>query len=248
MANQPTITIFGATGGCANAALVLALKAGYHCHALARTPSKLADMLIEKGVPQSNINTHLEITQGDVLDVDAVKQAVHVKGRPATKILSGIGMLPADAMTFSAKPGQTICEDATNTIMQALRELSFPQKPFFVAISSTSVGRGHSDVPLLFRPFYYLVLGIPRKDKQAMHNIIAEAEEQGNTIGGYAVVKPSMLTDSTSVGISGIRSGTEDAPAVGYTISREDVGLWIWEELLKGDASTWKNQRPTITY
>lgn len=248
MADRPTIAIFGATGGCANAALVLALKAGYHCHALARTPSKLADMLLEKGVPQSSIDTYLEITQGDVKDVESVKKAIYVKGKPATKVLSGIGMLPSEAFSFSTTPGQTICQDATRTIMRALKELNLPQKPFFIAISSTSVGRGPIDVPLLFRPLYHFALATPRKDKQVMHDIIAEVEEQGNAIGGYAVVKPSMLVNGPSRGMPNIRSGTEDAPAIGYAISREDVGLWIWEELLKGDASIWKNQRPSITY
>ena len=248
MDNQPTIAIFGATGGCANAALVLALKADCHCHALVRTPSKLTNMLLEKGVPQSTIDANLEMTQGNVKDVDAIKKAIYVKGKPATKVLSGIGMLPADAMSFSKTPGQTVCQDATSTILRALRDLDFAQKPFFIAISSTSVGRGPKDVPVLFRPLYHLMLGTPRKDKQVMHDIITEAEEQGNAIGGYAVVKPSLLTNGPSRGLPNIRSGTEDAPAVGYTISREDVGLWIWKELLKGDASIWKNQRPTITY
>jgi hypothetical protein len=248
MANQPKLAFFGATGGCANAALILALEAGYHSHALARTPAKLTTMLLDKGVPQSNIDTYLEISQGDVRDLNAVKKVLLVKGKPVTKILSGIGMLPSDAFTFRTTPGQTICQDATNTIMQALAELNFPQKPFFVAVSSTSVGDGPNDVPLLLRPFYHFALATPRKDKKIMHDIVAEVERQGGVIDGYAIVKASMLTEASSRGMSTIRSGTEDKPAIGYTICKEDVGLWIWEELLKGDFAKWKNQRPTVTY
>jgi len=82
-----TIAFFGATGGCANASLTAALKNGYTCSALARTPSKLSDSLATKGIESSN----LSIIKGDVRDIEAVKKTLVIDGRVADCIVSGIG-------------------------------------------------------------------------------------------------------------------------------------------------------------
>ena len=62
------------------------------------------------------------------------------------------------------------------------------------------------------------------------------------------IVRPSLLTNGKARGGKKIRVGTEEKPAVGYTISREDVGLWVFENLLKGDGETYVGQKVTITY
>lgn len=52
-----------------------------------------------------------------------------------------------------------------------------------------------------------------------------------------------------------IRAGKEDPVAkvverkeLGYTISREDVGRWVFEELLDHDGEKWKRRVASITY
>ncbi|KAG0037182.1 hypothetical protein BGZ82_002986, partial [Podila clonocystis] len=67
------ISFFGATGGCTNAALVHTLNAGIHVRALARTPSKLNDMLLGQGIAQTIIDTQLTIVKGDIADIPAIK-------------------------------------------------------------------------------------------------------------------------------------------------------------------------------
>ncbi|KAF9283105.1 hypothetical protein BGZ88_010658, partial [Linnemannia elongata] len=67
------IAFFGATGGCTNACLVHTLNAGFHATALARTPSKLTDMLLTQGIAQSIIDTQLTIVKGDIADIHAIK-------------------------------------------------------------------------------------------------------------------------------------------------------------------------------
>ncbi|KAG0356359.1 hypothetical protein BG005_004692, partial [Podila minutissima] len=60
------IAFFGATGGCTNAALVHTLNAGIHVRALARTPSKLTEMLLAQGISQTILDTQLTIVKGDI--------------------------------------------------------------------------------------------------------------------------------------------------------------------------------------
>ena len=58
---------------------------------VARTPSKLIDALLAKGVPQSVITAQLSITEGDVKDVEAVRKTLSPTGKVADVIISGIG-------------------------------------------------------------------------------------------------------------------------------------------------------------
>ncbi len=69
-----------------------------------------------------------------------------------------------------------------------------------------------------------------------------------------------MLTDGQSKGMDKIRVSTEipreppkekekeNKAAIGYVINREDVGLWIVEECVKGDAAKWEGKMVTLTY
>lgn len=58
-------------------------------------------------------------------------------------------------------------------------------------------------------------------------------------IENFVIIRPSLLTDGKRLGLKKIRVGEESEeavkPAVGYTISREDVGGWIFDELVSGD-------------
>ena len=58
---------------------------------VARTPSKLTELLLSKGVSQSAISAHLSVTQGDVRDVGAVKSTLSPSGQTASIVISGIG-------------------------------------------------------------------------------------------------------------------------------------------------------------
>lgn len=105
------VAFFGATGGCSAATLVRALNAGYFAlHVrfwdsfltiaensadarltVARTPSKLTELLLSKGVSQSAISSYLTVTQGDVRNLSVVKSALSPNGQMASIIISGIG-------------------------------------------------------------------------------------------------------------------------------------------------------------
>ncbi|CAF9939934.1 MAG: hypothetical protein ALECFALPRED_008379 [Alectoria fallacina] len=239
MANsKPLIAFYGATGGCTLAALVPALKAGYDCTALARTPSKLSALLLEKGVPQSAIDAHLTISKGDVFNAEDCKGTLTLNGRTADIIISGVGV-------YSIGSEITICTTAANNVLSALPTLPPPasgKKPLFVALSSTGVSNGPRDVPLLFVPMYHWLLTNPHKDKRNMEKTIVEQTDN------FVIVRPSLLTNGKAQGGKKVKVGTEERPVVGYLISREDVGLWMFENLVQGDGDRYAGQKVNITH
>ncbi|KAI9816274.1 MAG: hypothetical protein M1827_001876 [Pycnora praestabilis] len=257
MASNPTIAFFGATGGCTCTALALSLEAGYTCTALARTPSKLTSALLARGIPQSTLDAHLTITPGDIRDSTAVREVLKVPhssgGVNVDIILSGIGNAP-DLMNL-ANFDKTLCTDAAKTILAALSDSgNADKKPLFIAISTTGVTTTTRDVPLLMIPLYHLVLAAPHADKRGMEVCmlaeIAKPESQ-RAIAGIVAVRPSLLTNGKRAGTEKIRAGVDGKPAVGYTISRDDVGGWIFEELLAGRGkgrTEWVDKMVTITY
>lgn len=83
-----------------------------------------------------------------------------------------------------------------------------------------------------------------------MQEAIAEdVKTAGSGIGAFINVKPSLLLDGEGKGLEKVRIGTEDEPAVGYTIQRGDVGKFIFERLINVDMKAeWLNTALTITY
>ena len=64
----------------------------------------------------------------------------------------------------------------------------------------------------------------------------------------FVIVRPSLLTNGRALGGKRVKVGTEEEPVVGYMISREDVGLWIFENLVKGDGDRFIGQKVIITH
>ncbi|KAL8718301.1 MAG: hypothetical protein Q9225_004543 [Loekoesia sp. 1 TL-2023] len=266
-ATDGTIAFFGATGGSTLACLALALKAGYRCSALSRSSSKLQSLLQEHNVSQSAIDTHLTIVLGDVRDAQCVSQTLTPPLKPDTSsinptvrlIISGIGRPPI----FTPNPlnptfdDPTICQDAMRTILDALRSLpSSSPKPVLVALSTTGISSRARDVPILMMPLYHWLLAVPHKGKMEMEaSLLAEVAKpvRERAIENFVIVRPSLLTDGTRLGSEKVRVGEEigDAanPAVGYTISRADVGGWIFDELLDGKGrDKYGGKMVSITY
>ena len=252
---KPLIAFYGATGGSTISALVPALKAGYDCTArkhptslnpttanrrpsVARNPSKLTALLFEHGVPPSALEAHLTISQGDIYNASDCKKPLTLNARTVDLVVSGIGVPPTG-------PEIIVCTTAANNILSAIPSLPLTasgKKPLFIALSTTGVSNGPRDVPLLFAPLYHWFLANPHKDKRNMESAIAEQTDH------FVIVRPSLLTNGKARGGNKIRVGTEEKPAVGYTISRDDVGLWMFENLVKGEGERYVGRRVTITY
>ena len=261
MANttKPTILFLGATGGCTLAALIHALNAGYPCIAILRTPSKLTTLLKNAGISESTVASLLTIHAGNALDVSAVKKALLVGSGdniqlPST-IISGLGGAPK--LQFYLPPvtidQPTICQTGAATLVTALSEIytTYPQlqlsKPLLCFISTGGMRKGEDDVPWVTDMLYYFILGIPHEDKKAMENIFC-GKEGGSNFRSVIGVKPTLLTNGPELGSDKIRVGRKQKPAVGYTISRKDVGAWIFRVVLLGDGKRWEGEMVTVTY
>ncbi|MCJ1282208.1 hypothetical protein MMC26_001531 [Xylographa opegraphella] len=243
---KPTVAFFGATGGCANAALALALKNGYHCSAFVRTPANLTTMLLAKGVSQELIDSHLQIVKGDIRDMPTIKPALVLNSRIVDIIVSGLGSTPS----LKAKVDWTICRDGVPNILEAVASLQSPTPPFLAVISTTGISHGRRDVPLAFVPIYRVALASPHEDKRLMEDAVRKAasgtRDGRALISGYTIVRPSLLVDWKEG--AKLRVGTEEEPTLGYTVSRQNVGRWIYEDVIAEGGGKWSGKAVTLTY
>ncbi len=139
-------------------------------------------------------------------------------------------------------------------MLAALRGLPYQsKKPLLVALSTTGISSQGRDIPLAMIPLYHWLLAVPHKDKKAMETLLLNemaksADERA--INDFVVVRPSLLTDGPRLGTEKVRVGEESKkPAVGYTISREDVGGWIFNEIVNGDGKDkYAGEMVSITY
>lgn len=251
------IAFFGATGDCAGHCLAYTLNAGYDCIALARTPSKLTKSMKAKGVSNETLDQHLTIVQGDVKDVEAVKNALQLDGQVVDTIVSGIGGTPKlqwSLATPATLDDPELCQKTGRTILQALGELRLTNKQLLINISTTGTWRQGlpRDVPLLLVGLYHWLGHVMHSDKRILEEMLVEhmqSPEGQRSLRGYVNIKPSLLMDGEGYGLEAVRQGVEQSPAIGYTIQRKDVGLWIFERLLKADVKhEWVNNSVTLTY
>lgn len=244
------IAFFGATGGCTNACLVHTLNAGFHATALARTPSRLTDMLLAQGLDQSTIDSRLTIVKGDISDIVAIKSVLtnNTSDTIASQIISGIGGTPQMQMSLTRPvtiDNPEICATTTKNIVQVLQEIyaSHPastihyKKPSITVISTTGVSNVKEDVPFGFQTLYHVVLADPHKDKKEMERLVTENTGAGGAFSGALIIRPSLLMGDQNVkggqGWGKLRVGREDEPAVGYTVHRADVGEWVFEKAVR---------------
>ena len=110
--------------------------------------------------------------------------------------------------------------------------------PLLTAISTTGISDTR-DIPLAMLPLYHWMLRVPHSDKKIMEDRILEAQSM-KVIKDFVLVRPSLLVDGPKQGLSKIKSGWEGkasnqkgrGAAVGYSISREDVGGFVFEEII----------------
>ncbi|KAL4952426.1 hypothetical protein BDW69DRAFT_200731 [Aspergillus filifer] len=244
--NKPTLAFFGATGGCTLACLAPALKAGYNCVCLVRTPAKLTSLLSPRGLDTNHL-PNLHIITGSTTDLSAIAATLYPPYlAPVSMIISGVGGTPDFSNPLSPKfNGKTICQETVRNIFTVLREHKGAQlpnnlKPILVVISTTGLTK-ERDIPLAMVPLYKWGLKVPHADKEVMERLIFEEgsrPESERVISLYTIVRPSLLNDGASQtgkirALKGQGEGQNTAigmacPFVGYTICREDVGGFMF--------------------
>lgn len=203
------------------------------------------------------LDNHLTIVEGNVKDVEAVKKALQLNGQVVDTVVCGIGGTPTlqwSIMTPVTLTDPKICQDAGATIIQALTQLKPAVKPLLVLVSTTGIPpKGMPrDEPLLMSPLYRWFLHIPHVDKRKLEEELTahmRMPEDQRGIRGYVAVKPSLLMDGDGQGLEKVRHGVENKPAVGYTIQRKDIGLFMCEQLIKKDVpNEWLGKGISVTY
>ncbi|KAJ3234858.1 hypothetical protein HDU81_001072 [Chytriomyces hyalinus] len=274
-----TIAFFGATGGCTLATLAKSISNGNFCSALARTPQKLLDQLEVLNVSQEAIKKNLVIIPGDVRDIKSVKATLQPvfpssergnnnSARLVDIVMSGIGSMPklqANVLEPVTLHDPTICKDAAETIVRALEEIRRTdavhfKPPSMIAISTTGIDKNSRDLSILLIPLYHWLLAVPHLDKMELEKAVVGGVE-GKVLAAHFTVRPSLLTDGKAKGSGAVRVGAvsschsvegnvaEGSPAIGYTISRTDVGNWIFDEIIAGkDVGCWENKCISLTY
>jgi nucleoside-diphosphate-sugar epimerase len=247
-----TIAFLGATGGCAGACLIAALKDGYTCRALVRTPSKLNTFLETQGLSEP-LFKNLEVIQGNAKDSVAVKTLLQTSTGIVDTIVFGVGAAPKLRLHIMpvTLDDVEVCRTAMATLLSALDELKAATKPRLLVISTTGITNGPRDVPLLYVPLYHWFLHIPHIDKRVMEELVCMQRHKSatdRTIGEFTIVRPTLLMDGNGVGVAKVRYGLESNPALGWTIDRKDVGNWLFEKGVKpADLGEFKDQAVSLT-
>jgi len=250
-----TVLFLGATGGCALSTLRRSLAAGHTCIALCRTPSKLLALL---PADQQSLPT-LHIIQGNATDTAALARAlVHTPSAPgaAPTLVNTIVFALGGAFDWKKFDNDqpTVCDDSMKALLGALAHvraespvLAAAPPPRIAAVSTTGIpDSGVRDVPLLLAPLYHVLLKEPHKDKKAMEGALKGSATR------WTIVRASLLTDGKDggkvrVGVEDPVKGTLESSAVGYTISRADVGKWIFENVVEG-GDEFVAKAVTLTY
>ncbi|KAK4182719.1 hypothetical protein QBC35DRAFT_420259 [Podospora australis] len=250
MSTQKTALFLGATGGVGFSALRRSLQAGHRAVALCRTPSKLSSRL-----PAESQNGTLTLVEGNAHHLHAVLQSIISVPGGVDTIVFSIGVYFSLSKFGMEDP--TVCEVGIKTVLSALAQARAEGKvapdyhPRIIALSSTGISDAPGrDIPLAMVPLYHWMLKVPHKDKKAMETALIESGEPK-----WTIVRPSFYVGDAE-NPKGVRAGKEDPVAkrverkvVGYAISREDVGKWIFENLVGDEkrAGEWERRVASIT-
>ncbi|KAK4167746.1 oxidoreductase AflX [Cladorrhinum sp. PSN259] len=251
-----TILVLGATGGVAFSALNRSLAAGHACVALARNPSTLSAKF-----PNSTPPPNLHIVEGNAHSISDLTRCLTLLATPVTHIISSIGSLPSMSSGFALADPQ-VCEKGMSALVAAIsaarssHESLKAWSPRIVAVSSTGLSSVQRDIPLPYVPLYHGLLRQAHKDKKKMEDLlIASGEEDWTIIRGSLYIEGKAPAEGSKQKV--IRAGKEDPVGMvverkelGYTISRADVGRWIFEELVQEGQGQyeWKRRVANITY
>jgi hypothetical protein len=209
------------------------------------------------------VDIHLTIVQGNIKSIDDIKRTLTISGRLPDRILFGIGGSPIWQFNLFApltNDDPHVCEEGMKALIAALRACIAEDvvplgpsgvRPVLITISTISMSN-RRDMVWAYYPLEYWVLNVPRADKKALERVVyAAAAEVDSPLGGFAMVRPPLFTDGEARGLESVRAGwvwpdeerkakvaaglKEKGPEIGYSITRVDVGTWIFENLVKGD-------------
>jgi NAD(P)H-binding len=185
--------------------------------------------------------------EGNAKDIAFVSQCLRCDGKLVDEIIFTIGgKLNFPRLTLD-DPG--VCRTGIATVLEAITQLragGIDGHPYIVACSTAGISDFGRDLPLVMVPLFYYVLKAPNEDKKAMEKRLEESIED------YTVVRMSALMSGETkriirVGLEDPKKGREEA-VIGYTISKEDAGRWIVENLVLVRDAKYLRKIVLITY
>lgn len=240
--DSKTVAFFGASTGVGLSALKHTLAAGHQCIALCRSPLKLTTLFTP------DTTTNLELVQGNAHDMAAVSRCLQtMEGKLVDSIVFTIGGKPVLSKLSVDDPN--VCGKGMSTLLESLAGLrrdGITGRPYIIACSTTGISQFGRDVPLAMVPLYHFMLKIPHEDKRTMEDSLVASGED------YTIVRASLLVNSETkkairVGIEDPKTGLE-SKTIGYTISREDTGKWITDNLILKQEAKYTSKIASITY
>jgi putative NADH-flavin reductase len=207
------LTVIGASRGIGLKVVEQAIEKGYDATALVRDPSSM---------PFAHRN--LDITQGDVLERETLKDAV--KGSDALVFTVGIMPTRTPVRVFS---------EGTRNVLDAMKETGVK---FLIAVTGMGAGDSKGYWGFAYR-FIYSLASIKTiyEDKDRQERLIKESDIE------WIIVRPAFLTDGPLTGryqvltdMKIIRPGS---------ISRADVAHFILKQIF---SPSYLKQAPIVMY
>ena len=237
-----TVAFLGASTGVGLSALKHTLAEGHRCIALCRIPSKLTAIF------PSERNPNLQIVQGNAHDTAAVSKClVAENGQLVDEIISTIG--GKFIMSKLTIDDSQVCRKGMATLLEALAQLrssGVTGTPHIVVCGTTGMSRFGRDLPYAMMPLYHILLKVPHEDKRVMEDRLVESGE------AFTIIHASWMVDGETskpirVGVEDPKTGREST-AIGYTISREDAGKWLADNLVLRLDRNYVNKIVMVTY
>ncbi|KAL0942593.1 uncharacterized protein CTRU02_200479 [Colletotrichum truncatum] len=246
------VAFFGVTGGAVFNCLKQALlDESIHCYVLVRDTDKLKNLLRNSmGDPPYAFSHRLLVVKGDIVDIDVVVSTLFPARRtwdPVDVIVYGVSGFKLDINTEGnsitdaeiCTYGVDIIEEATLKGYESYHYGIPYHYPRFVAIGTLGIGaafRNTSSAQIeALKPSYdWFIESGAYEDKILMEEIISHRDFQGlfrNTL----IVRPGFLTNNAPFGLNSIRVGTRNIPPLGYTISRDNLGCWLYQHGILGN-------------
>ncbi|KAI4125266.1 MAG: hypothetical protein LQ338_004357 [Usnochroma carphineum] len=219
-------------------------------------------MLKERGLSQSLLDAKLVIVQGNAKDPEAARKVlIDDNSHVVDRVVFGIGGKPKFTLN-PLKPATlddpTVCQDSILGINTALRRIKSSgqatKMPLLAALSTTGISESR-DLPIMMMFLYRLLGAVPHADKKVLEERIIEAKRE-NLIRDFVIIRPSFLLNGQTNGKTDIKVGWEgkapgelgEGAAIGYTITRDDVGFFVFENVIANDGGDFLGRKVSITH
>jgi hypothetical protein len=141
-----------------------------------------------------------------------------------------------------------MCESEIAAVFSAIYQLGSQditltqtgEEPRIVVISATASADLWRSLswPWIMAPLYAWVFSGPQTDNLNMEKLVRS--DEGSPIRSFVIIRPAFLTDEAERGVESVRMRWEwyvdeperkekgSSPAKGWTLSRKDLGAWVF--------------------